>query len=57
MGTGSTLSKLKVADLKTLANNLNISLTGKEKKPDLISLIEDASTIKLKSLLKRLVRH
>ncbi len=50
MGTGSPLSKLKVVDLKELATNLNLSLTGKEKKPELITLIEEAAGSKLKSL-------
>ena len=50
MGTGNPLSKMKVADLKTLATNLNLSLTGKEKKAELIALIEEAASTKLKSL-------
>ncbi len=50
MGTGSPLSKMKVAELKELAANLNLSLTGKEKKPELITLIEEAAIISLKSL-------
>ena len=50
MGTGKPLSKMKVADLKGLAADLELSLTGKEKKDDLISLIEENASTKLKSL-------
>ena len=50
MGTGKPLSKLKVSDLKKLAANLELSLTGKEKKDNFISLIEETINAKLKSL-------
>lgn len=50
MGTGKSLSKMKVAELKELATNLDLSLTGKEKKSELIALIEEEAGTKLKSL-------
>jgi len=50
MGTEKPLSKMKVAELKELAIKLNLPITGKEKKNDLISLIQEASSTKLKSL-------
>ena len=50
METGSPLSKMKVAELKELATNLNLSLTGKKKKSELITLIEEAASTIFKSL-------
>ncbi|MCK5024539.1 MAG: hypothetical protein KAR56_02870 [Thermoplasmata archaeon] len=50
MRDGKTLSKLKVAELKELAANLNLSFSDKENKSELITIIEKAAHIKLKSL-------
>jgi len=50
MGDEEPVNKLKVAELKALAKDMGLQLTGKEKKNDVLSLIESALDSKLTSM-------
>ena len=50
METGKQLSRLKVVELRDLISTLGISFTGKEKKSEIIALIEEVANTHLKSL-------
>jgi hypothetical protein len=50
MGTEEPVNKLKAAELKAIAKDMGLQLTGKEKKNDVLALIESALDTKLTSM-------
>ena len=50
MGVAVPIKKLKVSELKALVNEIGLNLTGKEKKNEILTLLENVTDAKLNSM-------